>query len=275
MAADPADVVIPADLLPADGRFGSGPSKVRAEQVTALAAVSTSYLGTSHRQKTVKSQVGRVRAGLGRAVRAPRRLRGRPRQRRLDRVLGRRDLRPHRGPCAVPHLRRVRLEVRPAATKAPHLGDPTVRTAPRPVTRRIRRRARRRRLRDPHNETSTGVAITPTRVTAPTRSLMVFDATSAPAGCTSTRPFDTYYFAPQKSFGSDGGMWFALMSPAAVERVERMSPPALGPRLPRPHDRAGQQPARPDVQHPGARRRSCSWPSRSTGSTSKAASTGA
>ena len=64
MAADPLDVVIPADLLPADGRFGSGPSKVRPEQMAALAAVSTTYLGTSHRQKPVKSQVGRVRTGL-------------------------------------------------------------------------------------------------------------------------------------------------------------------------------------------------------------------
>ena len=70
---DPTTITIPADLLPADGRFGCGPSKVRVEQVDALRGAATTILGTSHRQKTVKSQVGRVRAGPGRAVRAARR----------------------------------------------------------------------------------------------------------------------------------------------------------------------------------------------------------
>ena len=61
---DTPDIRIPAGLLPSDGRFGSGPSKVRPEQVAGLADVATTYLGTSHRQRPVKSVVGRVRGGL-------------------------------------------------------------------------------------------------------------------------------------------------------------------------------------------------------------------
>ena len=225
MAADPADVVIPADLLPADGRFGSGPSKVRAEQVTALAAVSTSYLGTSHRQKTVKSQVGRVRSGLAQLFALPD---------GYEVVLG------NGGSTAFWDAATFGLiedraqfltfgefgsKFATAAKEAPHLGDPTVRTAPPGDAPEFAAEAGIDVYAAPHNETSTGVSITPTRVEgADSGALMVFDATSGAGGLpVDPAAFDTYYFAPQKCFGSDGGLWVALMSPAAVERVERIA----------------------------------------------------
>ena len=93
---DTPDITIPAELLPSDGRFGSGPSKVRPEQIAALAEVATTYLGTSHRQKTVKSQVGPGPRRVPGAVLPPRRLRGRARQRRDHLLLGRRHLRADR-----------------------------------------------------------------------------------------------------------------------------------------------------------------------------------
>ncbi|HYN75259.1 MAG TPA: phosphoserine transaminase [Candidatus Limnocylindria bacterium] len=225
MAADPADVVIPVDLLPADGRFGSGPSKVRPEQVAALSALSTTYLGTSHRQKTVKSQVGRLRAGLGDLFDLPE---------GYEVVLG------NGGSTAFWDAATFGLiedraqfltfgefgaKFAAAAKAAPHLGDPTVRTSPAGDAPDFAPESGIDVYATPHNETSTGVAITPTRVSgADPDALMVFDATSAAGGlAVDPAQFDVYYFAPQKSFGSDGGLWFALMSPAAVQRVERVS----------------------------------------------------
>ncbi len=225
MAADPADIVIPVDLLPADGRFGSGPSKVRPEQMAALSALSTTYLGTSHRQKTVKSQVGRLRAGLGDLFGLPE---------GYEVVLG------NGGSTAFWDAATFGLiedraqflsfgefgsKFAAAAQAAPHLGEPTVRISPAGDAPDFAAEPGIDVYATPHNETSTGVAITPTRVPgADPDALMVFDATSAAGGLdVDPAQFDVYYFAPQKSFGSDGGLWFALMSPAAVQRVERVS----------------------------------------------------
>ncbi len=224
MAVSPDDIRIPADLLPTDGRFGSGPSKVRQEQVQALSAVWQSYLGTSHRQKTVKSQVGRLRAGLADLFSLPE---------GYEVVLG------NGGSTAFWDVATFGL-VRDRAQfltfgefgakfasgvkKAPHLGDPTILKADPGSAPSFAAEAGVDAYCTPHNETSTGVAIAPRRVAgADADALMVIDATSGAGGlAVDATEFDTYYFAPQKSFGSDGGLWFALMSPAAVERAAQI-----------------------------------------------------
>ncbi len=225
MAFDPSDVVIPADLLPADGRFGSGPSKVRPEQVAALSEAAGTYLGTSHRQKTVKSQVGRVRAGLGELFTLPD---------GYEVVLG------NGGTTAFWDAATFGLiedraqfltfgefggKFATAAKAAPHLGTPTVHKADPGGAPPFVTEPGIDVYATPHNETSTGVAITPKRVAgADEGALMLFDATSGAGGlAVDASEFDVYYFAPQKSFGSDGGLWFALMSPAAIARVERIA----------------------------------------------------
>ena len=133
-------LAIPAALRPSDGRFGSGPTKIRREQLAALAATGTSYLGTSHRRDGVRSVVSRVRAGLAELFGLPGRLRGRARQRRRDRVLGHRDVLPDRAALAAPALRRVLREVRRRGRAgAPFLADPI--GAHRRAGRRTRRRS--------------------------------------------------------------------------------------------------------------------------------------
>jgi len=221
VAVSPEDIRIPAELLPVDGRFGAGPSKVRQEQVDALASVWQSYLGTSHRQKTVKSQVGRLRAGLSDLFSLPE---------GYEVVLG------NGGSTAFWDVATFGL-VRDRAQflsfgefgakfasgvkKAPHLGDPTILKADPGSAPVFSAEAGVDAYCSPHNETSTGVALTPRRVAgADADALVIIDATSAAGGlAVDAAEFDTYYFAPQKSFGSDGGLWFALMSPAAIRRA--------------------------------------------------------
>jgi phosphoserine aminotransferase len=224
VAASPEDIVIPAELLPADGRFGSGPSRVRKAQVDALSGVWQTYLGTSHRQKTVKSQVGRLRTGLSDLFSLPE---------GYEVVLG------NGGSTAFWDIAGFGL-VRDRAQflsfgefgakfasgvkKAPHLGDPTILKSDPGSAPSFAAEAGIDAYCSPHNETSTGVAITPKRVVdADPDALMVFDATSGAGGLPiDAADFDTYYFAPQKSFGSDGGLWFALMSPAAIARAAQI-----------------------------------------------------
>ena len=216
---------IPSDLLPRDGRFGAGPSKVRREQVTGLLDVAGSYLGTSHRQKTVKSQVGRLRAGLSELFSLPE---------GYEVVLG------NGGSTAFWDIATFGLiedraqflsfgefgaKFASGAQAAPHLGEQHVITADAGDAPVFAPAAGIDAYCTPHNETSTGVAITPRRpVGADEGALHIVDATSAAGGLTvDMSEVDTYYFAPQKSFGSDGGLWLALMSPAAVERVARIT----------------------------------------------------
>ena len=224
MAVSPDDIRIPADLLPTDGRFGSGPSKVRQEQVQALSAVWQSYLGTSHRQKTVKSQVGRLRAGLADLFSLPE---------GYEVVLGTGGSTAF-WDVATFGLVRDRAQFltfgefgakfASGVKKAPHLGDPTILKADPGSAPSFAAEAGVDAYCTPHNETSTGVAIAPRRVAgADADALMVIDATSGAGGlAVDATEFDTYYFAPQKSFGSDGGLWFALMSPAAIERAAQI-----------------------------------------------------
>ena len=221
MAASPEDIRIPTDLLPADGRFGSGPSRVRQAQVDALAGVWQTYLGTSHRQKTVKSQVGRLRAGLSDLFALPE---------GYEVVLGNGGSTAFWDIAAFGLIRdraqfltfgEFGAKFASGVKKAPHLGDPTILKADPGTAPVFAAEAGVDAYCTPHNETSTGVAVTPTRVAgADADALMIIDATSGAGGlAVDPAEFDTYYFAPQKSFGSDGGLWLALMSPAAIARA--------------------------------------------------------
>ena len=224
-ALDPTTITIPTDLLPGDGRFGCGPSKVRVEQVDAVRDAATSIMGTSHRQKPVKSQVGRVRAGLAELFSLPE---------GYEVILGLGGSTAF-WDAATFSLIQDRAQFltfgefgskfAKAAKTAPHLGDPTIITSDPGSAPVFAAEAGVDLYGSPHNETSTGVAITPTRVDgADAGALMVFDATSAAGGlAVDPAQFDAYYFAPQKCFSSDGGLWFALLSPAAIERIESVA----------------------------------------------------
>jgi len=213
-------ITIPADLLPADGRFGCGPSKVRPEQLAALAATGSSVMGTSHRQKPVKDVVARVRSGLRELFALPD---------GYEVVLGNGGTTAFWDAAAFGLVRERSLHLTngefsskfaSVCKGAPFLGDPVVvssepGSAPEPTS-------------DPscdligwaHNETSTGVMIPVQRPAGSDGALVAIDATSGAGGLpVDVTDADVYYFAPQKCFASDGGLWVALMSPAAQERV--------------------------------------------------------
>jgi phosphoserine aminotransferase len=221
----PDEIRIPTELLPADGRFGSGPSKVRQEQVQALVGAWQTYLGTSHRQKPVKAQVGRLRAGLSDLFTLPE---------GYEVILGNGGSTAFWDAAAFGLIEdraqfltfgEFGAKFAEGVNKAPHLGEPTILKSEPGDAPTFRAEAGIDAYCSPHNETSTGVAIPPRRVQgADSGALMIIDATSAAGGlAVDATEFDCYYFAPQKSFGSDGGLWFALMSPAAIERVAAIS----------------------------------------------------
>jgi phosphoserine aminotransferase len=220
-----AEIQIPADLKPADGRFGSGPSKVRPEALSALAATGTSLLGTSHRQAPVKAVVRRVRDGVRRLLSLPE---------GYEVVLG------NGGSTAFWDIAAFGLVERrsqhlsfgefsskfAAATKAaPWLDEPDV-IKSEPGTHPLpRAEAGVDVYALTHNETSTGVAMPITRPAgADEGSLVLVDATSGAGGLpVDANEFDVYYFAPQKCFAADGGLWIAAFSPAALERAARVA----------------------------------------------------
>jgi phosphoserine aminotransferase len=220
------DIVIPTHLLPSDGRFGSGPSKVRPEQVKALASVADTYLGTSHRQAGVRTVVGRLRAGLSELFSLPD---------GYEVVLGNGgtttfwDIATF---CLIDersqHLSfgEFSSKFAAAAKAAPHLKDPQVIESA-PGTHPLPRAEADIDLYAlTHNETSTGVSmpVERPRDTSAHEALVAVDATSAAGGLpVDAREFDVYYLAPQKCFAADGGLWVALMSPAAIERAQRLA----------------------------------------------------
>ncbi|NUR92917.1 MAG: phosphoserine transaminase [Nonomuraea sp.] len=218
-----ADIVIPADIKPADGRFGCGPSKVRPEQLAALAASGAEYLGTSHRQKPVKSLVGRVRSGLSDLFSLPE---------GYQVVLGNGGTTAFWDIAAFglvreksQHLSFGEFSSKFAAVvkKAPWLGDPSVITAEVGTHPQAATEDGVDVYALTHNETSTGVAMPIQRVGSGD-SLVLVDATSGAGGLpVSVEETDVYYFAPQKSFASDGGLWIAIMSPRALARVEEIA----------------------------------------------------
>ena len=218
-----ADISIPAHLLPRDGRFGCGPSKVRPEQIAYLAGAGAEILGTSHRQAPVKNLVGRVRSGLSQLFRLPD---------GYEVILG------NGGSTAFWDAAAFSLiETRAqnlvfgefgqkfaTAATTPFLTAPEVIEAPAGSRSEVTPRSGIDVYAWPHNETSTGVMAPVRRVHGDDAALTVVDATSAAGGVDfSVSETDVYYFAPQKNFASDGGLWFALFSPAAIERVERIA----------------------------------------------------
>ena len=216
-----ADLTIPADLKPKDGRFGSGPSKVRPEQLQALVA-SAHLFGTSHRQAPVKNLVGRVRDGVRQLFSVPD---------GYEVILGNGGSTAFWDAAAFGlidkrslHLTFGEFSAKFASAVAanPFVGDPIIvkadpGSAPEPQS-------------DPsvdvvawaHNETSTGVAVPIQRPAGD--ALVVIDATSAAGGLpVDIADTDVYYFAPQKNFASDGGLWLAIVSPAGLARIEAIA----------------------------------------------------
>jgi phosphoserine aminotransferase len=215
-------VQIPADLKPADGRFGCGPSKVRPEALAALAERGD-VMGTSHRQAPVRDLVGRIRAGLGELFALPD---------GYEVALGNGGTTAF-WEAATAWLVRDRAlhlsygefsqKFAKATAAAPFLQDPILveaepGDAPEPVA-------------DPaadaiawaHNETSTGVMVPVRRPEGASDALVLVDGTSGAGGLPlDAAQADAYYFAPQKAFGAEGGLWLALLSPAAVERIEQL-----------------------------------------------------
>jgi len=216
---------IPADLLPADGRFGCGPSKIRPESVTALATEGATLLGTSHRQRPVKNLVGDVRAGLAELFALPD---------GYEVALGNGGSTTF-WDVAVSSLVERRsahasfgefsAKFAAAAAAAPFLEEPSVVTAPVGSVAVPLAVPGADLYAWAHNETSTGAIAPVQRVEGvDDGALVVVDGTSAAGGVAlDVSQTDVYYFAPQKSFGSEGGLWFALLSPAAVERVSRIA----------------------------------------------------
>ena len=223
MGIDPTTLVIPAELKPADGRFGAGPSKVRPEQLDALLSIK-GVMGTSHRQKPVKAQVARVRAGLRQLFNLPE---------GYEVVLG------NGGSTAFWEVATFGLireraqflsfgefgsKFASSAKAAPFLGEMSVIKSEPGDAPVFVPEAGIDVYATPHNETSTGVAITPTRPAgADADALVIVDATSGAGGLmVDITEVDVYYFAPQKCFASDGGLWFAIMSPKALERAKEI-----------------------------------------------------
>ncbi|GLW92963.1 phosphoserine transaminase [Actinokineospora globicatena] len=218
--ADPSSLELPAGLRPADGRFGCGPSKVRPEQVAALAGAGAALLGTSHRQKPVKSLVGRVRSGLRELFALPD---------GYEVVLGNGGTTAFWDAAAFGLVReRAQLftygefssKFATVNKKAPFLQDPIVVSAEPGSAPEIAYQSGADLVGWAHNETSTGVAVPVVRPAGSDGALVAIDATSGAGGLpVRAEDFDVYYFAPQKSFAADGGLWLALVSPAALERI--------------------------------------------------------
>jgi phosphoserine aminotransferase len=217
----PAQLTIPTDLLPVDGRFGSGPSKVRPESLAALAETGRSFLGTSHRQAPVRAVVGRIRDGLASLFSLPE---------GYEVALGNGGATAFWDAAAFglvrersQHLVFGEFSSKFAATTegAPFLGSPSVIKVDPGSYPDWAPEAGIDAYCTPHNETSTGVARPVRRpVGTDAGALHLVDATSGAGGLpVDPAEFDVYYFAPQKCFASDGGLWLALLSPAAVERI--------------------------------------------------------
>ncbi|WP_441958308.1 phosphoserine transaminase [Mycolicibacterium houstonense] len=216
-----AELTIPADLKPKDGRFGCGPSKVRPEQLTALANAGDLF-GTSHRQAPIKNLVGRVRDGLRTLFSVPD---------GYEVILGNGGSTAFWDAAAFGLIDKRSLHLTygefsskfaSCVAKNPFIGDPIIiktdpGTAPQPQS-------------DPsvdvvawaHNETSTGVSVPVQRPDGD--ALVLIDATSAAGGLpVDIADTDAYYFAPQKNFAGDGGLWLAIVSPAALARIESIA----------------------------------------------------
>ncbi len=226
-------LTLPPDLRPADGRFGSGPSRVRPQALAALAGDGAAVMGTSHRQRPVKDLVGEIRAGLGELFAAPEGYEvalgnggatafwdaatfGLVERRALHLVYGEFSGKFAQATDGAPFLEgSITIAADPGDAPDPGLAGPEAAQGQADV------------IAWAHNETSTGVMVPVQRpevgagADAP---LVLIDATSAAGGLpVDVSESDAYYFAPQKAFAADGGLWLALLSPAAQERIARLA----------------------------------------------------
>lgn len=217
-------LTIPEDLKPADGRFGCGPSKVRPEQLQALVSKGAELFGTSHRQAPVKNLVGRVRDGVRALFSVPE---------GYEVILGNGGSTAFWDAAAFGLVNERSLHLTygefsakfaSAVAKNPFVGDPLIIKADAGSAPALTADPSADVLAWAQNETSTGVAVPVARPAGSGDALVVIDATSGagglPVDITAT---DAYYFAPQKNFASDGGLWLAVMSPAALARVESIA----------------------------------------------------
>ncbi len=214
-------VQIPADLKPADGRFGSGPSKVRPEQLAHLAEQSA-LMGTSHRQKPVRDLVGRIQQGISELLRLPA---------GYEVALGNGGTTCFWDAAAfglvrerAQHLTFGEFSAKFAAVTegAPFLADPVISDAEPGTAPAVEPADGVDAITWAHNETSTGVMLPVTRPA--TDALVLIDATSGAGGLpVDVGQADAYYFAPQKAFAADGGLWLAALSPAALERIDELA----------------------------------------------------
>jgi phosphoserine aminotransferase len=216
-------IQIPADLLPADGRFGAGPSKIQTSHLDALAATGSSLMGTSHRQAPVKNTVGRVREGLAALFDLPE---------GYEVVLGNGGATAFWDIATYGLIRRKSQHLSfgefsskfaKAAQQAPWLDDPSVITSEPGSRPEAVAEEGVDAYAWAHNETSTAV-MAPVVRPVDDDSIVLVDATSGAGGLpVDLTQVDAYYFAPQKCFASDGGLWIALMSPKALARVEEIA----------------------------------------------------
>jgi phosphoserine aminotransferase len=214
---------IPADLKPADGRFGSGPSRVRPAQLRHLVEAGASVMGTSHRQRPVRQLVGHVRTGIGELFRLPE---------GYEVALGNGGTTAFwdAATCGLIRARSLHLTYGEFSSKfaactrqAPFLADPVVIDAPAGDAPEPSCDPSVDVIAWAHNETSTGVMVPVTRPAGSEHALVLIDATSGAAGLpVDVAQSDVYYFAPQKGFASDGGLWLAVLSPAAVARIAEL-----------------------------------------------------
>jgi phosphoserine aminotransferase len=222
MTKEPREIVIPDALKPRDGRFGSGPSKIRPESLHGLRKMGHTYLGTSHRQPAVKNVVGRLREGLRGLFSLPD---------GYEVVLGIGGATAFWDAMVFGLIERksqhlvfgeFSAKCAQAAAAATHLSDPQI----------IESEYGTHPVPEPaddvdlyaliHNETSTGVAMDVARPTPV--AFAAVDGTSAAAGMrVDPEEFDVYYFSPQKGLASDAGLWIALCSPAAIDRIGKIA----------------------------------------------------
>lgn len=221
------ELTLPADLLPADGRFGCGPSKVRPAQIEAISTGATSPIGTSHRQPAVKNIVGSIREGLSALFSLPDGY-------EIVLSLGGATAFWDAATFGLIEQKSAHLtfgefssKFAKAAAQAPWLDAPLITdapagTAPDPRTAEAEGADV---IAWAHNETSTGAMVPVTRPHPDkAEQLVVVDATSGAGGLpVDMQQADVYYFSPQKCFASDGGLWLAAMSPVALERIEKIN----------------------------------------------------
>ncbi|ATD69898.1 MULTISPECIES: phosphoserine transaminase [Gordonia] len=224
-----APITLPADLLPSDGRFGCGPSKVRPEQLQSLVDTGASVFGTSHRQAPVKNVVGSIREGLADLFSLPE---------GYEVVISNGGTTAFWDAAAFGLIKQRSLHLTygefsskfaTVAKKAPFLDSPAVistdpGTAPDPAALTADDFGGVDLIGWAHNETSTGVAVPVLRPAESDDALIAIDATSGAGGLpVNIADADVYYFAPQKCFASDGGLWVALMSPRALARIAKIA----------------------------------------------------